>query len=46
MNLKKKVDLYWEQKVRCIGQIIFMDVHNLYIKPNIACKMSIVIWNN
>lgn len=38
--------LYCEQKVRCVGQIIFMDVHNLYVKSVIACKMSIVIWNN
>lgn len=46
INMEKKVGLYWEQKVRCVGQIIFTDVHNVYIKSNIACKMSIVIWNN
>lgn len=25
------MSLYWEQKVRCVGRIIFMDIHNLYI---------------
>lgn len=23
--------LYWEQVVRCVGQIICMDIHNLYL---------------